>query len=235
VEPTKPQVPIEDRLEQSLREYWLERVRGHLQDSYVGVPISKFPEDLRVYEQLLWESRANVVIELGTWHGGSALWFRDRLLTLNRYSGGSPIRVISIDVDTATAEADLRNVDPQYADTITLLSGDLSDPGLAEEVARRLPSGVRCLVTEDSAHDYETTQAALVNFSQFVPIGGFFVVEDGCVDIEAMRDDEEWPRGVLPALEDWLGTDQGAAFMVRRDLERYIVSCHPQGFLQRLR
>ena len=86
---------------------------------------------------------------------------------------------------------------------------------------------------EDSAHEYDTTYAALERFSRFVPAGGFFVVEDGCVDVDALRLDEAWPRGVLPALHDWLATGQGRAFRVRRDLELYGVSCHPEGFLQR--
>jgi cephalosporin hydroxylase len=44
-------------LDESVRDYWLRRVRQHTNDSYVGVPMSKFPEDLRVYEHLLWMMR----------------------------------------------------------------------------------------------------------------------------------------------------------------------------------
>jgi cephalosporin hydroxylase len=65
-----PRVEIE--LGDTVRTYWNARVAQHLNDSYLGVPLLKFPEDLRVYEHLLWESRANVVIEIGTNLGGSA-------------------------------------------------------------------------------------------------------------------------------------------------------------------
>lgn len=85
-------------------------------------------------------------------------------------------------------------------------------------------------MVEDSAHVYDTTWAALAGF---VPEGGFFVVEDGCVDVEEMRPDESWPRGVLPAARDWLRTPEGEDFAVRRDLELYGISCHPEGILQR--
>ena len=51
---------------------------------------------------------------------------------------------------------------------------------------------------------------------------------------DEMRLEDAWPRGVLPALERWLGTEEGSAFTVRRDLERYGMSCHPRGFLQRI-
>ena len=61
------------------------RARGgqSLSDSYAGVP--KLPEDLRVYEHMLWLSTTEVVVELGAYAGGSALWFRDRLRTLASY------------------------------------------------------------------------------------------------------------------------------------------------------
>ena len=46
--------------------------------------------------------------------------------------------------------------------------------------------------------------------------------------------DALWFGPTYPALRDWLQTPEGASFRVRRDLELYGVSCHPEGFLQRL-
>lgn len=225
--------PVSMQLDEVLRAYWLDRAAQHTSDTYAGVRISKFPEDLRTYEHLMWGSRANVVIELGGQFGGSALWFRDRLLTMERYGRIQAGCVISVDIDFTAARTGLQAADPRYAETITLIEADVRDPELPDQVARLLPSGARCLVIEDSAHVYETTLAALTGFSRFVPMAGYFVVEDGCVDVEEMRLTESWPRGVLPALRDWLATGDGANFTVRRDLELYGLSCHPHGFLQR--
>lgn len=221
-------------LGETVREYWLDRVRQHTDDIYAGVPIAKFPEDLRVYEHLIWNMRANVVIEIGTQHGGSSLWFRDRLRALASYGLAPDIRVVSIDVDLAAARANVADRDPRFADTIEFVEGDVLDSTLPDRVASLLPPASRCLVVEDSLHTYETTIAALRGFARFVPLGGFFVVEDGCVDVEEMRAAEDWPRGVLPALHEWLESEQGSAFQVRRDLELYGVSCHPEGFLERV-
>jgi cephalosporin hydroxylase len=225
--------PVRAPLEETVREYWLDRVRQHTGDRYAGVPISKFPEDLRVYEHLIWASRANVVIEVGAEHGGSALWFRDRLVSFARYRGGEEPRVISIDLDTATARRNLEAADPAFEEQIALVEADVTDPALPERISALLPTESRCLVVEDSLHVYETTAAALRGVARFVPEGGFFVVEDGCVDIEEMRASEDWPRGVLPAVRDWLASPEGSAFTLRRDLELYGVTCHPEGFLQR--
>jgi cephalosporin hydroxylase len=227
--------PVEAPLTETVRDYWLDRVRQHTEDLYAGVPISKFPEDLRVYEHLLWNAWPDVVIEIGTQHGGSALWFRDRLRTLAAYGLVREPRVISIDVSVVAARANLDGRDPAWQEAIELVEGDVLDPGLPDRIAGLVGTRARCMVVEDSLHTYETTIAALRGFARFVPPRGFFVLEDGCVDVEEMRASPDWPRGVLPALHDWLGTEEGAAFDVRRDLELYGVTCHPEGFLQRVR
>jgi cephalosporin hydroxylase len=221
-------------LEASVREYWLERVSRHKRDSYAGVRLAKFPEDLRVYEHLIWASKPNVVIEIGTLRGGSALWFRDRLRTLAAYGNIGPPLVISIDVEIDEAREDVRAADPAYEETITLLEGDVTDPDLPSVVEALLPPDARCLVVEDSAHVFETTMSALTGFARFVPERGFFVVEDGSVDYEEMRLRPDWPRGVLPAVREWLATPEGRKFRVRRDLEIYGITSHPEGFLQRI-
>jgi cephalosporin hydroxylase len=226
--------PVHADLDDTVRDYWMARVAQHERDWYAGVRLLKFPEDLRSYEHLLWLSRASVVIELGARFGGSALWFRDRLRILRSYGLIDELRVISVDIEPDLAREGVLSADPT-AEGIDILGGDVTDPALPDRVAEFVPDGASCLVVEDSAHVYETTRAALEGFSRFVAPGGFFIVEDGCVDVDELRLKPDWPRGVLPALHEWLATPQGSAFTVREDLELYGISCHPSGFLQRLK
>jgi cephalosporin hydroxylase len=226
----------------------------------VGVPLSKFPEDLRAYEHLLWFSDATVVIELGVQFGASSLWFRDRLKTFAYYRRDSRARplarpgfrdrvrthvrggldapgrserlVIGIDIDISQAQVNLERADPTYQNDIKLIEASVTDPALPDQVAELITPHERCLVIEDSAHTYETTLASLRGFSRFVPINGFFVVEDGAVDIEELRIHPRSPRGVLPAINDWLA-HEGTDFTVRSDMELYGVTAHPGGFLER--
>jgi cephalosporin hydroxylase len=222
-------------ISESLLEYWRARVAQHVSDSYAGVRLSKFPEDLRVYEHLLWLQAPDTVIEIGTQFGGSALWFRDRMRTLRDYGRISqqPL-VVTIDVDQSYARRALNAADPQYSEQIALVEGDVRNEEVVAAVRNYASNRSGCFVVEDSAHDYGTTRASLEAFSELVPVGGFMVVEDGCVDIDELRITDDWPRGVLPALNDWLSTATGRAFVTRRDLELYGVSCHPRGFLQRV-
>ncbi|MEU6195898.1 CmcI family methyltransferase [Streptomyces sp. NPDC047061] len=215
--------------EGSLLTYWQDRVGQYVHDSYAGVRLMKFPEDLRMFEHLLWLSRAQVVVELGTHSGGSALWFRDRLRILAAY-GLVPqdIRVVSVDLSQKHTHDVLAAADPGYAEHITLLEGDVLDPATGVRVAACIPQGARCLVVEDTRHAYETTYAALSHYARFVPEDGFFVVEDGVIDVPELCVRIKPPGetgGVVSAVRDWLSTDQGKAFEKRSDLNRYGISC----------
>jgi cephalosporin hydroxylase len=222
-------------LDEPVREYWRRRLVQHNYDSDCGVALAKFPEDLRAYEHLLWRVAPEVVVEVGTHHGGSALWFRDRLRVLAGHGRISRHRVVSIDLDQAVATEKLVAADPRYADDIVLVAADICDASVRQTIDALVPAGSRCLVVEDSAHVAETTTAALENLSHLVPPGGFFVVEDAVVDVEPLRAVEGWPRGVAPAIDAWLATPAGSGFRVRRDLECYGITCHPGGFLERVR
>jgi cephalosporin hydroxylase len=221
--------------ETPVREYWRKRALQHTDDRYLGIKMSKFPEDLRVYEHLMWVAAPDVLIELGAQSGGSTLWLRDRLRTLQTYGAlAAPPKVIAVDIELSAARHNVATRDPGWERSIAFVEGDVCDPAVREQVGRHVPSGAVCMVIEDSAHVAETTRAALELYSDLIAPGGFFVVEDGCVDVDWMRVKDDWPEGVLPALASWLATARGSAFRVRRDLELYGISCHPSGFLQRV-
>jgi Cephalosporin hydroxylase len=107
----------------------------------------------------------DVVIEIGAYRGGSALWFRDRLRTLAGYGRSRNPRIISLELDAAPALSAIAGADPGFAASITVVEGDVRDERSARAVERLVPSGARCMVVEDSAHTFETTIAALANFS----------------------------------------------------------------------
>lgn len=141
--------------------------------------------------------------------------------------------MIGIDLDIGAARRNLRAADARYQKTITLVEGDVTDSELPDQVEALLPTGARCLVVDHSAHIAETTTAALRGFARFVPPGGFFVVEDGYVDLEELRFRDDLPRGVLPAVREWLQTAEGQQFRVREDLALYGITANPSGMLER--
>ena len=228
--------------EPALTDHWRRRIDQHHAESWAGVPMAKLAEDLRVYQHLLWESRADTVIEVGSKWGGSLLWFRDQLRTFAGYGRlGHEPRVVGVDLATEHAVTLLDRADPSWREQITLIEGDLRDPEVAKRIDTEVEPLARCLVVEDAAHTGEVTRAALDALAHLVPKGGFFVVEDTHVDLERLH--PEGPPmirqlgvrsgGVRRAIDDWLETAEGREFELRADLELYGVTTNPGGYLQR--
>lgn len=155
-------------------------------------------------------------------------------MALSRYRSTTvePL-VIGVSLDTRPAREGVSLRDPDFDRTIQFVDGSVLDPELPEHVAELLPPGSRCLVIEDTAHEYETTAAALRGYARFVCKGGYFVVEDGVVDDPDLGDRSMGGGGVLSAVQDWLASDAGAEFEQRRDLELYGMTSSPAGWIQR--
>jgi cephalosporin hydroxylase len=227
---------IETSLSMPLGDYYLDRIRTHMDETYAGIRMRKFPEDLLSYERVLWEQSIDTVLEIGTGHGGSALWFRDRLRTFSHYrASGTPL-VISVDWDMEAARTLLPQVDPGYSETIKLIASDIRDPALVDVVTKAIAGRTKVLVVEDAAHVYDTTLAALTNFAHLVPLNGYFVVEDGHRDYPGMlpSDMPRADKGPLAATDEWLRSPQGQDFAIQRDWEKYLVTSNPRGWLQRI-
>jgi cephalosporin hydroxylase len=190
-------------------------------DSYKGTRILKFPEDLRMYERLIDETKPEVIIELGVQTGGSSLWFADRLSSL---CGGG--EVIGVEISPHQIEQQVFE-DPR----ITIISGNLADQIIIDTV-HSLVGGRRAMVIEDAAHTYDCTLASMQNYWDLVPVGGWFIVEDGIVDVEPLRAHQDDPRGVIPSIEYFLTTDEGSKFSKHR-LEPYGITSNPGGWLRR--
>jgi len=145
---------------------------------YRGVRILKFPSDLWNYQEIFTEHRIEWVLEAGTRHGGSAVYFAD-LLRLN----GSRGRVISIDVDRQA------NMVGEYPG-IDFLHGDSASPEMVARVTEMLPAqrGNLFLIL-DSDHSKQHVRRELDAWVPFLRKGDYLVVEDGCVNGHPVRPD----------------------------------------------
>jgi cephalosporin hydroxylase len=178
---------------------------AHTRDTYRGRTIAKLPEDLRTYQHVIEETRPTHIIELGTYEGGSALWFADQLDVL---CGGG--MVISVDIAKRKIKDD---------DRIRLIHGDLADAPTAvlSHITDWLPQ--RVMVVDDSAHTYQSTSDALRLYGPMVSVGCYFVVEDGFVE------------GCGRAIDDFMVDNTK---FERQDLMPYGVTSIPRGWLKRV-
>lgn len=146
--------------------------------TYRGVPMQKNPVDLAVYSRLLWNLRPKTIIEIGSFAGGSAMWFADQGSSMDFYPD-----VVSVDIDPPT----LPKMGRGWPE-IRFVKGDARclDPSIVADCQKPF------LAIEDSAHDYNTTLAVLGFFDRYVTCRDYVVVEDVHV-----------PQ-VARAVRDWL-------------------------------
>jgi cephalosporin hydroxylase len=189
---------------------------------WFGVKTLKNPLDCWIYQEIVWDVRPDVVVELGSLAGGSTLFFCHLLDLLGRGS------VVSVDIDRSRYEA----AHPRLRD----ITGDCADPAVVSQV-RALCEGQKTLVIHDADHTRDAVLRDLRNYADFVSVGSYFIVEDGIVDLfggpssKRMRWDNQ--PGPLAAVRKFL--EQDRRFAVDPECERYLITSNPCGFLRRVR
>jgi cephalosporin hydroxylase len=187
---------------------------------YRGVRILKVPSDLWNYQEIFFEHDVQWVVETGTRHGGSALFFAD-LLALKGASG----RVISIDVDkSANRVVDYPGID--------FLLGDSGSPEMAATVAGRLPAerGTLFLIL-DSDHTKAHVERELSAFLPILRADDYLVVEDTCVNGHPVR--PSFGPGPYEVLEEFLRRHPDAFVRDEARESKFGFTAAPGGYLIR--
>ncbi|HET6682758.1 MAG TPA: CmcI family methyltransferase [Gaiella sp.] len=184
--------------------------------SWLGAQALKNPLDLWVYQEIIVEQRPELIVETGTYRGGSAFY----LASICDLVGVG--EVVSIDVEP------LREDYPAHP-RITYLGGRSStDPDVVAQVRSRAEDK-RILVVLDSDHSQAHVEAELAVYAPLVQVGGYVIVEDS--NIGQIRKD--LLPGPLQAIEAFLaGTDE---FEIDRAREKFLITQNPSGYLRRVR
>jgi cephalosporin hydroxylase len=207
---------MEDSLDMPLSE-----VLQHIQDrimtrtTYFGIQALKSPTDFWVYQEIIFETRPDVIVEIGNNRGGSTLALAHLCDLLGRG------RVIGVDLSHLKVPEEVRQ-HPR----ITLVEGDAC--GSVERVARLISSNETVLLIEDSAHTFENTLSVLRTYSRIVKPGGYFIVEDTICHHGV----EVGPKpGPYEAVETFV--EENPEFEVDRDRESFLITWNPKGYLRR--
>ena len=71
---------------------------------WLGVPLDKYPSDLLSYQEIIYETKPDVLIEFGTYMGGSALYFASLFDLLGKG------RVITMDMNDYPENRNIREL-----------------------------------------------------------------------------------------------------------------------------
>jgi len=184
--------------------------------TYHGIRTMKNPLDFWVYREILWESKPDVVIEIGNLYGGSTL----ALAHICDLIGKG--RILAVDTNHDHIVRQVRE-HPR----VSLFTGDAC--AMLPQVKAAIPPDSSVMVIDDSLHSYEHTLKVLENFAVLVGVGNYFIVEDGIchhgLDVGPQS-------GPYEAVEAFIRSNR--SFIVDRDKENFGITWNPKGYLKKI-
>lgn len=179
---------------------------------FLGVWTVQSPSDAWIVMEILYEVKPDLIVEAGTFHGGSAnLW----AIILEHINPNGKVITIDIEDQRMPRAKEL----PIAKERVEFLLGSSTDPKVVSEVHRRA-TGKKVLVLLDSLHSKEHVAAELDAYSPIVSVGSYLIVQDTLVG----------PKG---AIDEFLaGTDE---FVADRKRERYPDTSSVRGYLKRVK
>lgn len=207
------------------RSGWQNRFSYHI--SWLGIPIIQLPEDLLIMQELIHKIRPDWIIETGTAHGGTAVYYASLLQLLGRG------QVISVDIEIRKYNrlAIQRHL---MSKRITLIESSSISPKAVSSIRRRIKPGDTVLVALDSKHTASHVLQELEIYSKFVTPGSYLVVFDGVMEwvSDSPLGKPEWKRdNPTRAIRTFL--KRHPEFEVDPYYNRLSVTYCPGGFLRR--
>lgn len=184
--------------------------------TYFGTPILKNPVDLLAYQQIIFDTMPEVIIETGTCYGGSALFLAHQCELLGRG------HVITIDREQRTP------VVPEHR-RLTYVTGDSTAPETIQTVAN-LVGDFRGLVILDSDHARDHVLREMHAYQRFVAPGAYLIVEDTNINGHPIY--KGYGPGPWEAVEVFL-EDNPADWEVDTERE-FLGTYNPRGYLKRV-
>lgn len=183
--------------------------------SWFGVPTIKCPLDLWIYQEIIFETKPDLIIETGTAEGGSALYLASLCDLINKGT------VLSIDIKENRKR-------PQHKRIKYLLGSSVSGE-IAEKVKSAIKENDRVMVILDSDHSKEHVLKELRIYSSWVSRGNYLIVEDSNVNGHPVS--PEYGPGPMEAMEEFLKENKN--FTVDKSREKFYMTFNPCGYLKR--
>lgn len=183
---------------------------------WLGIRTVKCPLDLWIYQEIIHSLRPEVIVEIGTYVGGTSLF----LACICDLIGNG--RVVTVDVRRYPSL-------PRH-DRIHYVTGHSLSAEVVEEVAGATQGANPVMAILDSAHDKAHVLDELRMYSRFVTPGSYIIVEDTNVNGNPVLPD--FGAGPAEAVAAFLAEND--RFIVDRGAERFLMTFNPSGYLKRL-
>jgi cephalosporin hydroxylase len=156
----------------------------------MGVDCLKWVGDMWNYQEILFQLKPSLVIEFGSYHGGSALFFANVMRQI-----GEPFKVLSVDIDHGPLDSAAR----RDSDILFLESGS-TVAAVAERIQSlrsELPGKIFAILDSDHSKGHVLAEMKLLR--PLLSTGDYLIVEDSTLNGHPVL--PGWGPGPYEAIE----------------------------------
>jgi len=207
--------------------YWVH------QTNWMGEPCLQLAQDMFAFQEAVYKSRPDFIIESGVAWGGTMLF----LASVLKLVGGA--KIIGIDV-FIPEDLRARLMSPQnpVGDMMQLIEGSSVDIHILAKVREIVGNNKKVLVLLDSDHTHAHVLKELQLYAPFVGVGQYLICGDTTIERQPPAEERPraWGKGNNPltALREFL--ENSSDFEVDHELEnKLLLTNNPGGYLRRVR
>lgn len=197
--------------------------------TWLGRPIIQYPEDVIAIQEIIWNTRPDLIIETGVAHGGSIIFHASMLELL----GGNGL-VIGIDIDIRKHNRTAIEEHPLFK-RVRLIEGSSIDASVVDQVRQLAQGRSRIMVLLDSNHTHEHVLQELKFYAPLVTAGNYLIVLDTVIEDlpKSLFPDRPWDRNDNPktAVHEFLKLSD--RFIIDKEIQnKLLLTVAPDGYLK---
>mmetsp|Transcript_13208 Transcript_13208/g.32950 ORF Transcript_13208/g.32950 Transcript_13208/m.32950 type:complete len:406 (-) Transcript_13208:8-1225(-) len=204
--------------------------------SWRGVAVQQDPIDAFAIEDMLWREQPDLLIELGTNTGGSALFYAQ---VMQDYNPDSLVFTVDPHPPSVNWDKNAESLCPHCRDVschplwnsgaIEFKQGLSWEPKVVDRVEQIVQGRKKVMVMQDANHLHASVINDLEIYDKFVTVGSYFLVQD--TKLTRMR-----PRyKTLEAVHEFLDGQGKGRYAIDKRYEYQLFSHHHDGFLRKMR
>lgn len=196
---------------------------------WLGLPIIQMPTDIVALQEVVWETRPEVIVETGVARGGSLILFASLLQLLGEG------KVIGVDIEIRPHNRQAIEEHP-LAERVVLIEGSSTDLAVLSRVREEIGNLERVMVVLDSDHTHSHVLSELRAYGPLVSAGQYLVVADTIVEHLPVQEHRPrpWGPGNNPdtAIREFLSETD--AFEIDTYINgKLLMSSSPNGYLRK--
>lgn len=184
---------------------------------WFGVPTGKCPPDLWTYQEIIFKTKPDVIIECGTGSGGSALFLAHQCDLMRRG------RVVSIDIKD--------HPNRPVHERITYIADSSISEQTFTQIKEKIKSTDQVLVILDSDHSKDHVLQELNHYSDLVTKGSYLIVEDTIIGGHPVKRHRK--PGPMEAVKEFLQSNHD--FIIDKSREKFYLTFNRNGYLKKVK